>query len=37
MLSRTLLSTALALSLPHGGAISGTPSQPGHCANLFAP
>ena len=23
--------------IPHGGEISVTPMQPGHCANLFAP
>jgi len=23
--------------IPHGGAISGSPTQPGHCANLFQP
>jgi hypothetical protein len=23
--------------IPHGGTISSTPAQPGHCANLFAP
>jgi hypothetical protein len=23
--------------IPHGGAISASPAQPGHCASLFAP
>ncbi|HZT64089.1 MAG TPA: hypothetical protein VFA36_13190, partial [Burkholderiales bacterium] len=23
--------------VPHGGAISDSPAQPGHCANLFVP